>query len=178
MHPCGSDRARDVEAPVHARMPPARPRTGRRVNRGTSRLAPPRRPHTCPPIKRLLQTLRTALLQDLVRQAARRRGTPPSAAVLRSTAFYRLHAELAAPDEQHSLLTEALAASSTGACPGHGSQGSGTAMTRLPFPVLLPLPFPVLLPHHAARHCHRCAKGGRGGLRFTRGLTLCLSGCR
>ena len=42
------------------------------------------------------------------------KGEPPSQAVLRSAAFYRLHAELSAPDAPHSLLAHTLAASSTG----------------------------------------------------------------
>ena len=42
------------------------------------------------------------------------KGEPPHQAVLRSAAFYRLHAELSAPDAPHSLLAHTLAASSTG----------------------------------------------------------------
>jgi hypothetical protein len=40
---------------------------------------------------------------------------PPSDEVLRASAFYKLHSELTAPDSNHSLLSCALSASSTGA---------------------------------------------------------------
>lgn len=39
----------------------------------------------------------------------------PSKEVLRAAAFYKLHCELTAPEFKHSLLANALSASSTGA---------------------------------------------------------------
>ena len=62
-------------------------------------------------------------MQGLTRRAGkdggkrRGKGEPPDRGVLRSAAFYRLHAELSAPDAPHSLLAHTLAASTTGDYP-------------------------------------------------------------